>query len=592
MISLDKENASWNLRDMFESDEAWEAQLAEVRGLVDRLAAQQGHAAASASDLRETARLYEQCNMKLEQLSVYASCKYHPDLSVDSAKGMMETVMTEVRRFGEKTAFLAPELMQGTMEQFDAFCKELPELEVYRHYAEDFFTKKAHILDRQGEEILVRMADMGGSFRKVYDDLTINDMEFPEVTGPDGKPVKVSEAGYGAALQSPDRAYRKAYFVGLLGTYGRHIRTLSSNYAGAVKTDVYLARSRNYQTARECALADNFVPETVYDNLIETVRANTKPLQEYVSLRKKVLGIEDFHFYDFFVPIVKDVAREYPYEEGKETVLKATAVLGEDYARVMRCGVDDRWIDIYPGKNKMTGAYSTGAYGFHPYMLLNYDNTLDDVFTLVHELGHSMHTYFSQKTQPYLYSDYSIFCAEVASTTNEMLLYHYLLERAETPEEKALLLSKHLDDIRSTFFRQTMFADFEYQTHKLAEEGAPLLPSTLCEIHRKLNEDYYGPEFAADETISYEWSRIPHFYRNFYVYQYATGIAAAVAISRRIRELGKPAIEDYRKFLASGSSAHPIELLKIAGVDMASPKPILDTAEDFAETLAELKKLL
>lgn len=589
---LNQQNATWNLQDMFENDAAWEAQLAETRTLMDQLANQQGHAAATAADLLETAHLYEKCNQNLEQLYIYASCKYHPDLSVDASKGMMETIMTEVSRFGEKTAFLAPELMEGTMEQFNAFCKEKPELEVYRHYAEDFLAKKAHVLSKQGEEILVRMADMSGSFRKVYDDLTINDMAFPEITGPDGKTVKVTEAGYGAALQNPDRNYRKAYFEGLLGTYGKHIRSISSNYAGAVKSDVYMAKSRNYQTARECALAENHVPEAVYDNLIETVRANTKPLQEYVSLRKKILGIEDFHFYDFFVPIVKDVAREYPYDEGKEIVLKATAVLGEDYNEVMRHGVDDRWIDIYPGPNKMTGAYSTGAYGFHPYMLLNYDNTLEDVFTLGHELGHSMHTYFSQKNQPYLYSDYSIFCAEVASTTNEMLLYHDLLKKAESDEEKALLLSKHLDDIRSTFYRQTMFADFEYQTHKLVEEGAPLLPSTLCEIHRKLNADYYGPEFAADETISYEWARIPHFYRNFYVYQYSTGIAAAIAISRRIRELGAPAVADYRKFLASGSSAHPIELLKIAGVDMASPKPILDTVEDFAETLAELKKVL
>lgn len=589
---MQKFDPTWNISDMFESDAAWEKQLAQVSADMDRLASQKGHAAASAKDLLETARLYEACSMGLEQLYTYASCKYHPDLSVDSAKGMVERIMTEVSRFGEKTAFLAPELMQESLEKFEQFCAECPELSVYRHFAEDFFSKKEHVLDQKGEEMLVRMNDMGESFSKVYDDLTINDMTFPEIEGPDGKPVQISEAGYGAALQNPDRRYRRDYFEGLLGTYGKHIRTISSNYTGAVKLDVYSAKCRNYQTAREKALADNHVPEAVYDNLIQTVRANTAPLQEYVSLRKKLLGIDDFHFYDFFVPIVKDTAREYPYEEGKEMVLKATAVLGEDYNEVMRHAVDDRWIDIYPGKNKMTGAYSTGAFGFHPYMLLNYDNTLEDVFTLGHELGHSMHTYYSQENQPYIYSNYSIFCAEVASTTNEMLLYHDLLNKAESDEEKALLLSKHLDDIRSTFYRQTMFADFEYQTHKLAEQGEPLLPSTLCEIHRKLNADYYGPEFAADETISYEWARIPHFYRCFYVYQYATGISAAIAISRRIRELGQPAVEDYRKFLASGSSAHPIDLLKIAGVDMASPKPILDTVAEFAETLAELKKVL
>ena len=257
----------------------------------------------------------------------------------------------------------------------------------------------------------------------------------------------------------------------------------------------------------------------------------------------------------------------------------------------MERAVSERWIDVYPGKNKMNGAYSNGAYGAHPYMLLNYTDTLDDVFTLVHELGHSMHTYFSNAAQPYIYADYSIFCAEVASTTNEMLLYRYLLDRAESKEQKALLLAKHLDDIRSTFYRQTMFADFENQTHRLAEAGEPLLPSTLCGIHKKLNEDYYGPDFVADETISYEWARIPHFYRDFYVYQYATGISAAIAISRRIFTEGQKAVDDYRKFLTTGGSGHPIDLLRVAGVDMASSKPIQDTVADFAETLAELKKL-
>ena len=334
------------------------------------------------------------------------------------------------------------------------------------------------------------------------------------------------------------------------------------------------------------------MPEEVYDNLIENVRAGVGPLQDYVSLRKKILGISDFHFYDFFVPIVPDVDRSYSYEEGKELVLKAAAILGEDYTTVMKRAVNERWIDVLPGKNKRTGAYSNSCYDEHPYMLLNYTDTLEDVFTLIHELGHSMHSYFSNQNQPVLDADYSIFCAEVASTTNEMLLYHYLLERAETKEQKTLLLAKHLDDIRSTFYRQTMFADFENQTHKLAEAGEPLTPTVLCGIHQKLNADYYGPEFVADQTISWEWARIPHFYRNFYVYQYATGISAAIAISRRILSEGQPAVDDYRKFLATGGSGHPIDLLRIAGVDMASPKPIQDTIADFSETLAQLKALL
>ncbi len=583
---------TWNLEDLFASAGEWEIGLQKAKELFEQLAARKGHAADTAADLLETAKLYERANILFEQLAVYAACGYHQDLSVGETKKRMEQISNTAASVGEKMSFLAPELMQYSMADFDAYCKEQPALELYRRFAVDFFDKKEHILDPSAEELLSRMTDLSESYRKIYDDLTINDTEYPEVDGPDGEKVQVSNAGYNSALLSPDRRFRRDFFEGLLGTYGRHMHVLSSNYSGAVKARVHLARSRKYPTARAHALAENHVPETVYDNLIKNVRAGVGPLQEYVSLRKQILKIDDLHFYDLFVPIVPDVDRTYPYTEGKELVLKATAVLGTDYAAVMKKAVNERWIDVLPGKNKMNGAYSTGAYGVHPYMLLNYTDTLDDVFTLVHELGHSMHTYFSCEAQPYIYSEYSIFCAEVASTTNEMLLYRYLLDRAETKEEKALLLSKHLDDIRSTFYRQTMFADFENQTHHLVEAGEPLLPSTLCGIHKKLNEDYYGPDFVADETISWEWARIPHFYRDFYVYQYATGISAAIAISRRIFEEGQAAVNDYRKFLASGGSGHPIDLLRIAGVDMASPKPIQDTVADFAETLAELKKVL
>ena len=292
------------------------------------------------------------------------------------------------------------------------------------------------------------------------------------------------------------------------------------------------------------------------------------------------------------MPLAQEVCRAYPYEEAARLVMEATAPLGEDYAEKMRAALENRWIDVYPKDNKQTGAYSTGTYGFHPYMLLNYDNTLEDVFTLVHELGHSMHTIYSCESQPFVYSDYSIFCAEVASTVNEQLLHHYLLAHCESPALRRLLLAKHLDDLRSTFYRQTMLADFEMQTHAKVEAGEPLLPDVLCGIHAQLNRDYYGPQLVVDDTLSYEWARIPHFYRHFYVYQYATGISAAIAIANRILSGVPGAVEDYKKFLSGGSSQHPIELLRLAGVDMASPQPVLDTVAEFSETLDELKKLL
>lgn len=333
-------------------------------------------------------------------------------------------------------AFLVPELMQYDMDTFNAYCKEEPELERYRHLAEDIFSRKEHVLDTNGEEILSRMNDLAGTYGDIYDDLTVNDTEYPTIDGSDGEKVGVTEAGYGSALLSPDRDFRKRYFEALLGTYGKHMNTISSNYSAAVRAKVYLAKSRKYPSARASALADNFVPEEVYDNLIENVRAGVGPLQDYVSLRKKILGIPDFHFYEFLCAHRPGCGSSYSYEEGKELVLKAAAILGEDYTTVMKRAVNERWIDVLPGKNKRTGAYSNSCYDEHPYMLLNYTDTLEDVFTLIHELGHSMHSYFSNQNQPVLDADYSIFCAEVASTTNEMLLYHYLLERAETKEQK------------------------------------------------------------------------------------------------------------------------------------------------------------
>jgi len=583
---------TWNLADMFTDDAAWEKQLQEVRELGAQLASRRGHAADSAAALLATAQLYEQLNCRAAQCAVYAECRFHTDMSRADAKQMVGKTEMLFTALGEQTAFLAPELMQYDLAVFESYCAVQPELAAYRRMAEDFFARKEHVLDDAGEAQLARMADLGETYRQVFEDLVINDVKKPVVAGADGGETKVTEAGYGAALQNPDRGFRRRYYEALLGLYGGHINTLSASYYGRVKADVYLARSRHYSSARAAALAENFIPGEVYDSLIATARANTQPLQEYVSLRKRMLGIDDFHFYDFFVPLVSGTARRYAYEEASQLVLAATALLGADYTARMRRALDGRWIDVYPGDNKQTGAYSTGTYGFHPYMLLNYDNTLEDVFTLVHELGHSMHTMYSCESQPYVYSDYSIFCAEVASTTNEQLLYHYLLDHAENDGLRRLLLAKHLDDLRSTFYRQTMFADFENQTHALVEGGQPLLPGTLCGIHRKLNEDYYGPEMTVDDTLSYEWARIPHYYHAFYVYQYATGISAAIAIANRILGGVPGAVEDYKKFLRGGSSAHPIELLRLAGVDMASPQPVLDTVAEFADTLAALKKLV
>mgnify|MGYP001033564764 FL=1 len=582
----------WKLEDMYPTYAEWRKDLEELKALGAQLSAWKGKAAGSAEALLKTARLYEELGAKMERLSVFAHSNFDQNMSDAPAKELMETCESTISAIDESLAFLAPELMSYTPEDFDRYCQEEPELVRYRQFARDFFAKKAHILDDRMEEFIVRMGDLSDSYNKIFDDLTVNDTVHPDIPGPDGTPVTVTEAGYGATMISPDRDFRKNYFNTMLGLYGSKINTLSSNYYAYVKSNVYIAKGRSYPTARAQSLAENHIPEEVYDTLVATARGGTAPLRDYVSLRKKTLGIEDFHFYDFFLPIVPDVDREYPFEEGRDLVLKATAVLGEDYTAVLKQALDERWIDRYPAKNKVSGAYSTSAYGAHPFMLLNYTKTLDSVFTLAHELGHAMHSWFSTRNQPFIYSNYTLFCAEVASTTNELLLHHYLLEHCGSREMKALLLAKHLDDLRSTFYRQTMFADFEYQTHTLAEQGEPLLPQTLCGIHQQLNRDYYGPELVVDDTLGYEWARIPHFYRAFYVYQYATGISAAIAIARRITSGVSGAVEDYRKFLTTGGSLHPIDELRIAGVDMSRQESVQSTVDQFAATLEQLKELL
>lgn len=582
----------WSLREMFPADEDWNREMEQASEVAKALAGRKGHLAENAEALAETARLYLELEEKLYRLMVFANSNFDQNMADPAAKKLYETAQNQSTAIGEALSFMAPELMQYSMEDFNRYCEEKPELKEFAHFAEDFFARKEHILSDEMETLLVRMNDMGESFSKVFEDLTVNDMEFPMIQTLEGESIRANEANYAMALENPDPAFRRDYYKGLLGTYQKHINTLTSIHYGSVKNDCFTAKSRKYASARAAALFANHIPETVYDNLLETVRANVKPLHEYVAFRKERLGLDTLYFSDLFVPLVQESARKYTYEEAQKLVLDAVSVLGEDYTALIQKAFDERWIDVYPREAKRTGAYSTGAYKCKPYVLLNFTGTLDDVFTLAHELGHSLHTWFSNENQPLLYSGYSIFCAEVASTLNEQLLSRWLFEHSTSKEEKALLLCKRLDDIRSTFYRQTMFADFEYQTHKLVEAGEPLVPETLCGIHRKLNEDYYGPELTVDDYLSCEWARIPHFYSAFYVYQYATGIAASTAIAHRIFTEGAPAVADYRKFLTTGGSGHPIDLLKIAGVDMASPKPVLDTIETFRTTLQELKALL
>lgn len=581
----------WSLRDMYPTDEDWQADIDACQKLSADLSARRGHLADSASALKQTIEQYMALSQKLDAAAVFAFSALDVDMSDPVAgerNGLFRNVASAI---SEQLSFMTPELMQYSMETFQAYCKELPELKLYTLYAKDLLDRKAHVLDPKTEGLLVRMNDLGSLYKKAFEDLGVNDIVFPEITTPDGQSMTANEANYRIALENPDQAFRKTYYDALLGTYGQHIHTLTTLYSGSVKSDVYLARARAFDSARSMSLFENHIPEDVYDNLLKTVSDNIQPLHDYAAFRKERLGLSTLYFSDLFVPIVHSKARTYTYEEAKDLVLKAVAVLGDDYTALVQKAFDEHWIDVLPGKNKATGAYSTGSYGYNPYILTNFTGTLDDVFTLAHELGHSMHTWFTNHTQPFVYSGYSLFCAEVASTVNEQLLSHYLLTHSTSREEKMVLLDKRLDDLRGTLFRQTMFADFEWQTHRLCEAGEPLTPQKLCSIHRQLNETYYGPALTVTDALANEWARIPHFYRAYYVYQYATGISAAYAIAGRILKEGAPAVEDYKRFLKSGSSAHPIDVLRYAGVDMSSPAPVLAAIESFADTLDELRRL-
>lgn len=593
---MSQEKYTWDLTDIYKSPGEWEKALTEVKGLADKIAGMKGKIASSAQNLLDALKTSDELNMKLARAYSYARMEFDTDMGNDEAKGRFERVDALASTTSDRLAFFEPELLQVNPETFEAYKKEIPELNTYSHTLEKLFRKKEHVLAPEMEEILAKMASLGNSFKKIYDDITVNDLEFPEIEGEDGKPVIANEANYRKCLNSYDRNLRERYFRSLLSTYGTHQNSITSAYYGSVKHDVFVARARKYNSSREMALAGNFIPLEVYDNLIKTVRNNINVLHDYIALRKKVLGLKEIHFYDLFVPLVEKANISYTFEEAKSLVLEALSVLGEDYTGILRRAFDERWIDVYPKKGKRSGAYAMGIYGCHPYSLQNFSGTLDDVFTLAHELGHVMHSYYSNENQPYTNSHYTIFTAEVASTVNETILYHYLLSKSNSSREKAHLLSMHLDSLRSTLFRQTLFADFEMQVHNLVEKEQPITPKTLRSLYRDLYEIYYGKDFVIDEELTFEWLRIPHFYHSFYVYQYATGVSAAISIAGKILNKaklnGKSALDGYLDFLKSGGSDYSINLLKKAGVDMSTPQPILDALNDFENACSELEKIL
>ncbi len=587
-----KEADTWNVKDMYPTTEAWENELKVITEIVDKIASYEGSVAATAENLLTVLEHLASAGEKIEKAFNYAERLFDENQTNTTHQAMSAKVYSLYAAMGSKTAFADPEIIAASDEMLEAFYKELPALELYRKQIAEIRRMKEHCLSAEMEKLLAMTAEMSQTPADTFSILNNADLVFPEIEDENRERVRITHGRYGQFLQSADRRVRKDAFENLYQTYKQFLNTSASLYCGNVKQQVFHAKARKYASSLECAVDANNVSSSVYHNLIDTVNKNLDKMHQYVSLRKKCLGVEELHMYDIYTPMIADVAKKISFEEAKETVLKALAPLGEDYVNKVKEGFENRWIDVYENQGKRSGAYSAGAYGCHPYVLLNYNGTLDDMFTLAHEMGHAMHSNYSNETQPYIYAGYKIFVAEVASTCNEILLMEYLLKNTTDKKERAYLLNHYLDSFKGTVYRQTQFAEYEMLTNKMYEDGESLTADNLSSVYLELNKKYYGSDIISDEQIAYEWARIPHFYYNFYVYQYATSYCAAFSVAHKILEEGAPAVERYKKFLSGGCSMAPVELLKIAGVNLETPAPIQDALNAFGEIIKEMETLV
>lgn len=582
---------TWCLEDMFESDDFWEEEFGRLQRMIFQYEDFEGTLGESADSLLEYLKFNDETNLLMERLYVYANMRYHQDMAnsmYQEFAARAQKLMVEISGAG---AFAEPEILEITTEKINIFFNENPELETYKRYISEILRGKNHTLDKKTETILAKSRQMANAAENIFSMYNGADIKFPSITTEEGEEIEITHGNFVPLLESTDREVRKAAFEGVYETYGKMRNTLAATFAANLDQANFYAQVRNFSSAREMYLYGSNIPESVYDNLIETVHKNMDKMHKYVSLRKKILDVSELHMYDLYTPIAKAPDTKYSFEAAKDIVLEGLAPMGEEYIKVLEEGFDNRWIDVYENEGKRSGAYSWGAYGIHPYVLMNYHGTLDHVFTLAHEMGHAIHSYYSDANQPYVNAGYKIFVAEVASTCNESLLIQHLLKITEDEEEKAYLINHFLEQFKGTLYRQTMFAEFEKIAHSMVQNGEGVTADRLCEIYYNLNKKYFGDDIVIDKEIELEWARIPHFYNPFYVYQYATGLSAAIALSKRIIEEGKPAVEDYMKFLKGGSSQDPIELLKIAGVDMTSAKPIETALELFGNLLDELQKM-
>lgn len=582
----------WKLEDIYADENSWEEDYKKLEEQIPELEKYRGVLGSSSARLLQVLEFSHELERKAEKLYVYARMRRDEDNGNSHYQALFDRVQRLSIELGSASSYIVPEIISLAPEKIRAFLDENQDLQLYSRLLDELMRQKEHILSPEEERILAMSADLSLAAKNIFGMLNNADIKFPVIQDEEGKAVELTKGRYGSFMESNERRVRKEAFTALYGSYGKVKNTLAMSLASNVKNDIFYSRVRKYPSALEASLdQDNISPE-VYERLVETLHNNMEAMYRYLRLRKKALGLDELHMYDIYAPLVKEFKSKVSYEDSQEMVLKALQPLGDEYLAILRGGLKGGWIDVYENEGKTSGAYSWGCYDSHPYVLMNYDDKLDDVFTLAHEMGHALHSYYSNKNQPYVYSQYSIFVAEVASTVNELLLIDYLLAQSREPREKAYLINHYLEQFRGTVYRQTMFAEFEKKIHEQVEQGQTLTAEGLCHSYRELNRLYYGPDTLLDEEIDMEWARIPHFYSAFYVYKYATGFSAAVALKEQILHEGKPAVDRYLEFLKSGSSDYPLNLLKKAGVDLTTPEPVEKALHLFARLVTEMEAVL
>lgn len=577
------EELTWNLSDIYKTNEDWENDYESAKKEADELQAAEGKFVLSADSLYDFLKGYESCISKIYKLYGYAEMKRDQDTADAKNQKLYARAQSLDVLISEKLSFVEPEILNLEEGKIEDYYKQNEKLKYFKCLLDEIIRTKEHTLSKEMEMLLASAGDMAESMQNAFSSLAYADLKFPDTHDEKGDVIQLTNGRFVPLQMSENREVRKEAFEKFYERYKSFANTWASLYDGQVKKQIFYAKARKYKSSYEAAVDRNNVSTTVCDNLINCVNKNLDKMHKYVKLRKKLLGYDELHMYDVYASMVSDYKCKVSFEEAKAISLEALKPLGDDYIKVLKEAYDNRWIDVVENEGKRGGAYSSGVYGVHPYVLLNWSDTLDDVFTLVHEMGHSMHTYYSNKAQSFFDSNYKIFVAEVASTTNEVLLLKYLLDKATSDKERAYLINHFLESFKGTLYRQTMFAEFEKESNKMAEEGTPLTADTLSGLYMNLNKKYFGEEMISDPLIAYEWCRIPHFYYNFYVYQYATSFSASVAIADRILKEGQKVVDDYKRFLRSGCTSDPVSLLKIAGVDLSTETPVQEALNVFEE---------